>query len=162
MATASILFGSNMGNKDFIFAEACRHIINRCGALKGMSSAYVSEPWGFEADEWFLNRLVVIDTELVPDELVRRLLDIEVEMGRVRHPEIKGYTSRPIDLDLLYYDSQVLQTEWVTLPHPRLHLRRFTLLPLCELMPDFIHPVLQQSQTELLACCPDNAEVRKL
>ena len=161
MECCYILFGSNMGDKDALFAQACLLINNRCGQVVRVSAAYESEPWGFEADEWFLNRLIVIETELAPDELMRQLLDIEAELGRVRHPEIEGYTSRVVDLDILYYGNRVMQTPMVTVPHPRLHLRRFALMPLCELIPDFVHPVLQQTQRELLEACLDVMEVRK-
>jgi 2-amino-4-hydroxy-6-hydroxymethyldihydropteridine diphosphokinase len=161
MEKCYILFGSNMGDKSEIFEQACALINNRCGRIVAVSSAYESEPWGFEADEWFLNRLIVIETELAPDELMRQLLDIEAELGRVRHPEIEGYTSRVVDLDILYYGNRVMQTPMVTVPHPRLHLRRFALMPLCELIPDFVHPVLQQTQRELLEACLDAMEVRK-
>jgi 2-amino-4-hydroxy-6-hydroxymethyldihydropteridine diphosphokinase len=150
-----------MGDKSEIFEQACALINNRCGRIVAVSSAYESEPWGFEADEWFLNRLIVIETEFAPDELMRQLLDIEAELGRVRHPEIEGYTSRVVDLDILYYGNRVMQTPMVTVPHPRLHLRRFALMPLCELIPDFVHPVLQQTQRELLEACLDAMEVRK-
>ena len=114
------------------------------------SSAYITEPWGFEADEWFLNELLVVETDLEPDDLMDRLLEIETELGRVRHPEIPGYQSRAIDLDILYYGDRVIDTEKVTIPHPLLHLREFALKPLCEVIPDFIHPVFHLSQTQLL------------
>ena len=157
-----MLFGSNMGEKNAVFAQACLLINNRCGRVVRISAAYESEPWGFEADEWFLNRVIVLETELEPEELLRRLLDIEAELGRVRHPEIQGYTSRTADLDILYYGNQVIQTERLTVPHPRLHLRRFALLPMCEVAPEWVHPVLQMTQTELLQCCPDASIVREL
>ena len=100
------------------------------------SSAYITEPWGFEAEEWFLNELLVVETELEP--------------GRVRHPEVKGYCSRTVDLDILYYGDGIIQTEKVTIPHPKLHLRKFALMPLCEIIPDFLHPIFNLSQTQLL------------
>lgn len=161
MERCYILFGSNMGDKDQLFADACVLINNRCGRVMEVSSAYESEPWGFVADEWFLNRIIAVDTELDPEMLMQRLLEIEAELGRVRHPERKGYESRPIDLDILYFGDRVIQTEQLTVPHPRLHLRRFTLVPLCELIPDFIHPVLHLTQHELLQDCPDTSEVKK-
>lgn len=114
------------------------------------SSAYITEPWGFEADEWFLNELLVVETDLEPDDLMDRLLEIETELGRVRHPEKPGYQSRTVDLDILYYGDWVINTEKVTVPHPLLHLREFALKPLCEVIPDFIHPVFHLSQTQLL------------
>ena len=114
------------------------------------SSAYTTEPWGFEAEEWFLNELLVVETELDPDTLMDELLEIEAELGRVRHPEKKGYSSRTVDLDILYYGDQIINTEKVIVPHPRLHLRRFALEPLCEVIPDFLHPIFNLSQTQLL------------
>ena len=157
-----VLFGSNMGDKEAVFAQACQLINKRCGTVVKVSSAYESEPWGFEAEEWFLNRVVVVETELSPMDLLRQLLDIEKELGRVRHPEIQGYTSRTADLDLLYYDSRIIETEALTIPHPRLHLRRFALVPLCEVAPDFKHPVFKLTQKELLEHCQDDGVVREI
>ena len=155
MEKCYVLFGSNMGDKDQIFAKACLNINNRCGHVLEVSSAYESEPWGFEAKEWFLNRLIIVETELEPEAMMRQLLDVEAELGRVRHPEVEGYTSRTVDLDILYYGSRIVLTDCITIPHPRLHLRRFALLPLCELVPHFVHPAFNLTQTELLRRCAD-------
>ena len=162
MATAYVLFGSNMGDKSAIFAQARLLINDRCGRINQTSAPYESEPWGFVADEWFLNRVVVVETELGPEGLLLQLLGIERELGRVRHPEAKGYTSRTADLDLLYFGSMVIHTEALTVPHPRLHLRRFALVPMCELAPNLEHPLLKKTQTELLQLCPDDSIVRKI
>lgn len=162
METCYVLFGSNMGNKDWIFAQSCQLINNRCGRIVNVSSAYESEPWGFEADEWFLNRVIVLETELEPEDLLQELLEIERELGRVRHPGSVGYSSRPADLDLLYYGDRVMDTDVLTVPHPRLHLRRFALIPLCEVASELLHPVLQMTQKELLEQCPDTGIVRLL
>ena len=162
MGMCYVLFGSNMGDKEAVFTQACQLINKRCGTVVKVSSAYESEPWGFEAEEWFLNRVVVVETELSPMDLLRQLLDIEKELGRVRHPEIQGYTSRTADLDILYYGSRIIETEALTVPHPRLHLRRFALVPLCEVAPDFKHPIFKKTQKELLVQCPDEGVVREL
>lgn len=162
METCHILFGSNMGNKNEIFAQACLFINNRCGRIVAVSSAYESEPWGFEAEEWFMNRLISVETELEPEEMMQQLLGIEAELGRVRHPETDGYTSRTADLDILYYGSRIVVTGSLVVPHPRLHQRRFALLPLCEMVPQFVHPAFKLTQTELLERCPDTSEVRKI
>lgn len=114
------------------------------------SSAYTTEPWGFEAEEWFLNELLVVETELEPDDLMDALMGIEADLGRVRHPEQKGYCSRTVDLDILYYGDRIINTAKVSAPHPLLHLRKFALEPLCEVIPDFLHPVFNLSQTQLL------------
>lgn len=162
MERCLILFGSNMGDKNKIYAQAYLLINNRCGKIVAQSSAYESEPWGFEAKEWFLNRLIVVETELEPEAMMRQLLDIEAELGRVRHPETGGYTSRTADLDILYYGSRIVLTDSLTIPHPRLHQRRFALLPLCEVVPEFVHPAFNMTQTELLKRCFDFSEVRKI
>ena len=162
MERGYILFGSNMGDKEAIFAQACLLINNRCGQVVQISAAYESEPWGFEAKEWFLNRVIVVETELAPDELLCQLLEIERELGRIRHPEIQGYTSRTADLDLLYYGDRIIHTDTLTVPHPRLHLRRFALVPLCEVAPALVHPVFEMSQEALLQRCPDDSEVKLL
>jgi len=160
MERCYILFGSNMGDKDALFAQACLLINNRCGRVVQVSAAYESEPWGFEAEEWFLNRVIVVETEKGPEELLQQLLDIERELGRIRHPEIQGYTSRTADLDLLYFGHRVINTDILTVPHPRLHLRRFALVPMCEVAPEWVHPIFGRTQQELLQQCPDECVVR--
>ena len=162
METCYVLFGSNMGDKNQLFADACLLINNRCGRITATSSAYESEPWGFEAEEWFLNRLIVVETELDAEAMMRQLLAIEAELGRVRHPDAEGYSSRPIDLDILYFGSRIILTDMLTVPHPRLHRRRFALMPLCELIPDFVHPAFGLTQAEILRRCRDPFTVRKI
>ena len=157
-----ILFGSNLGDKNGIFNQACLYINNRCGQVVKVSAAYESEPWGFEAKEWFLNCVIVIETAMAPEDLMQQLLEIERELGRERHPEVEGYTSRIADLDILYYGDRIILTDTLTVPHPRLHRRRFALLPMCEVAPDLVHPALGLTQTELLARCPDTLVVRKM
>ena len=162
MTRSYILFGSNQGDKKGLLEQACSLINKRCGMLVERSSEYMTEPWGFEAEEWFLNRLIIVETELEPEEMMRQLLDIETELGRVRHPEAEGYTSRTADLDILYYGSRIVLTDSLTIPHPRLHERRFALLPLCEMVPQLVHPAFDFTQTELLRRCHDFSEVRKI
>lgn len=159
MTRCYLLFGSNQGDKRLLLEKACQLINIRCGMLVERSSEYLSEPWGFDAEEWFLNVLLVVETELDPDALMETLLDIEKELGRVRHPEKKGYSSRTVDLDILYYGDRIVRTEKVIAPHPRLHLRRFALMPLCELVPDFQHPEFGVSQKQLLENCSDSSKV---
>ena len=162
MENSYILFGSNLGDKNGIFNQACLYINNRCGQVVKVSAAYESEPWGFEAKEWFLNCVIVIETAMAPEDLMQQLLEIERELGRERHPEVEGYTSRIADLDILYYGDRIILTDTLTVPHPRLHRRRFALLPMCEVAPDLVHPALGLTQTELLARCPDTLMVRKM
>ena len=151
-----------MGDKKDIFNRACLFINNRCGHVEQVSAPYESEPWGFEADEWFLNQVIVIKTEMDPVDLMKQLLEIELELGRDRHSEVEGYVSRTADLDILYYGDRIILTDMLTVPHPRLHRRRFALLPLCEVAPNLIHPVFGLTQAELLARCSDTLVVRKI
>ena len=151
-----------MGDKESIFAQACLYINNRCGHVVKVSAAYESEPWGFESEGWFLNRVIVLETLMAPEDLLKELLEIERKLGRERHPEVEGYTSRTADLDILYYGQRVICTETLIVPHPRLHRRCFALLPMCEVAPDMIHPAFGRTQTELLERCPDTLAVRKL
>ena len=161
METYYVLFGSNQGDRQQLFAQASLLVEDRCGRIVQVSKAYESEPWGFEAEEWFLNRVIAVESELAPEEMLHQLLAIESELGRVRHPEIEGYTSRTADLDVLYYGNHIIQTESLTIPHPRLHLRRFALAPMCDVAPYWMHPVLHKTQVELLECCPDESVVRE-
>lgn len=162
MTRCYILFGSNQGDKMKLLEQACTLINNRCGMLVECSSPYTTEPWGFEADEWFLNELLVVETELEPDMLMDRLMAIEAELGRVRTPGKEGYSSRTVDLDMLYYGDRIVKTAKVTVPHPRLHLSRFALIPLCEVIPDFLHPEFNLSQEKLLEQCPDTSTTQPL
>lgn len=162
MIRCYLLFGSNQGDQESLLEQACIHIQNRCGMLVERSMPYYSEPWGFDSEHWFLNELLVIETELDPDTLMDTLMNIEEELGRVRHPEKQGYCSRTVDLDILYYGDRIVRTPKVTAPHPRLHLRRFALIPLCEVIPDFLHPEFNVSQMQLLEQCPDNSTVQLL
>lgn len=157
-----ILLGSNMGDRIGILETALGLILERCGEIVKKSPVYESEPWGFEAQQWFLNQVVIVKTALKPRQVMQALLDIEAELGRDRSQPHKGYSSRPIDLDVVYFGSQVLDDPFITVPHPRLHLRKFVLLPLNDVAPDFIHPVMNATNKSLLENCPDNLKVRML
>ena len=157
---AFILLGSNLGDREAILESAIDMIEERCGSVVLMSSLYESEPWGFETDDLFLNQAIGVETGLEPHDLLKELLQIEAELGRVRHENHEGYESRPVDLDVIYYDDMVIADEELIVPHPRLHQRRFVLAPLCEIAPDFIHPLFRESNRELLARCEDRLRVR--
>lgn len=157
-----ILMGTNMGDRVAYLDLACKMINERCGRIVKMSSLYESEPWGFETEQWFLNQLICVETEMKAESLLKELLDIEIVMGRDRTTVHEGYSSRPIDLDILYYGDDVINDANLTVPHPRLHLRRFALLPLCEVAPKMVHPILKVTNANLLKSCEDNSEVRIL
>jgi len=154
-----ILLGSNLGNREEQLQLATAEILRLCGDLLAKSSIYETKPWGFEDECDFLNQVIVIKTSQSPVNLLHQLLEIEIYLGRKR-TNSDGYISRNIDIDILYYGNIVVETEKLSIPHPRLHLRRFTLVPLFELMPDFIHPVLQKSHSELLQTLDDSSAVK--
>lgn len=160
--TVFVLVGSNVGDREMLVNQAVMKMADICGKVVAKSPVYESEPWGFEAEQWFLNQVVEIETELPPDDLMLRLLDIERDLGRDRTTPHEGYASRPMDLDILYFGSQIIETEYVTAPHPCLHQRRFALLPLCDLNPEMVHPRLKMTNAELLQMCQDNGVVKKM
>ncbi len=161
MHTIFILLGTNEGSRE----ENLRHAtdeINKNGIkITHCSSVYVSDPWGFTAQTNFLNQVIRGETHLKPEEILDMFLRTEEQMGRKRKKRI-GYSSRLIDIDLLFYDNLVMKTERLILPHPRLHERRFTLLPLAEIDKDFVHPVYQKKIWKLLEECPDTGKVHVL
>lgn len=156
-----LLLGSNLGDGRLLFRQVIDLLNERLGALVAQSALYQSLPWGFEHENDFLNQVLVLETTCSKEGVLQSCLQIETDLGR-RRKEQKGYSARIIDIDVLFVNEEVLESEHLTLPHPRLHLRKFTLLPLVELMPDFIHPVLGKSMQELLTACEDNSEVRKI
>ena len=160
--TVFILVGSNVGDCEMLVNQAVMRMADICGKVVAKSPVYESEPWGFECEQWFLNQVVKIETMLGPDELMKRLLAIELELGRDRVTPHEGYASRTMDLDILYFGNHIIETEYVTAPHPRLHLRRFALLPLCDLCPEMVHPRLKTTNAELLQMCQDNGVVKKM
>lgn len=160
MHSIIILLGSNQGNSKDLIIKAELLLQAQLGKCIKASSVYESEAWGFESETNFLNRVLVIETKLKPYEILGISLDIENELGRKRNT--KEYSSRTMDIDLLFYDDQIIEENDLEIPHPRLHLRRFTLAPLAEILPDFIHPKIKKTIRELLDSCTDNSNINKL
>jgi 2-amino-4-hydroxy-6-hydroxymethyldihydropteridine diphosphokinase len=152
-----ISLGSNMGDRLLYLQMACDMIGAHCGLIINESSVYETEPWGFESQMSFYNQVVHISTNLDPVQLIGKLLNIEMDLGRSRSAE--GYQSRTIDIDILYYDALVLNQPALIIPHPRLHLRRFVLEPLCEIASDYRHPILKQTNSDLLKLLDDTLSV---
>jgi 2-amino-4-hydroxy-6-hydroxymethyldihydropteridine diphosphokinase len=128
--------------------------------IENCSRVYQTAAWGNTNQDDFFNAVVKVSTELNPHELLNTLLGIEKILGRQRGAQ--PWQPRTIDLDVLYYDDAVIVDEKLQIPHPYLHQRRFTLIPLTELDADFIHPVLNQSNQQLLLQCSDNSEVYQI
>lgn len=159
MNTAWLLTGSNMGMREDYLSAAKREIGLQCGTVQKESSIYETAAWGKTDQPAFLNQALEIITPLNARQLIRRLLKIEKQLGRIREEK---YGPRLIDIDILMYGDEIHQYDLLKLPHPELPNRRFALLPLAEIAADVIHPVLQQSIYRLLAICPDPLEVKKL
>jgi 2-amino-4-hydroxy-6-hydroxymethyldihydropteridine diphosphokinase len=151
--------GSNLGNRENNLEQAVARIEEHIGQVLKSSSIYITEPWGFKAEEEFLNIVVKIGTKLTPSGILGRILMIESLLGRVR--DRKKYSSRLIDIDILLYEDKIVEEEILKIPHPLLHKRKFVLVPLCEIEPELIHPVLKKSLADLLASCEDKSEVKK-
>ncbi|MDR3184956.1 MAG: 2-amino-4-hydroxy-6-hydroxymethyldihydropteridine diphosphokinase [Prevotellaceae bacterium] len=155
-----LLLGSNMGNREAMLREACALLAAQAGTVTGQSGYYESEPWGFEAATWFVNQAVQVETALGPAQLLHAIQRIERQLGRVRPTSPGAYASRPIDIDILFYGHDVIHTQELVVPHPLLPRRRFALLPLCELAPGFVHPLLRATVASLLLRCNDRGAVR--
>jgi 2-amino-4-hydroxy-6-hydroxymethyldihydropteridine diphosphokinase len=134
-----ILSGSNLGNRRLLLAEAVKKLEVLSQLPVTGSLLYESEPWGFDAEQSFLNQAVIIHAELLPDEVLKELLNIENTLGRQRIDN-GSYESRTIDLDILLADELVIADSDLQVPHPRMHLRRFVLVPAAEIAGDWIHP----------------------
>lgn len=157
MSAAYILLGSNIEDRRQ-YLEKAQERIKDLGIIFQKSSVYETAAWGNENQPDFLNQVICLETSLRPVDLLRSLLKIEKEMGRKR---LEKWGSRIIDLDILYFDAEVIEHEDLKIPHPYLHHRRFTLLPLCEIASDFLHPSLQKTNQELLDMCTDKLTVIK-
>ncbi len=151
--------GSNLGNRRAHYQKALALIaaLPKTRIVKS-SSLYESEPIG-EAKNWYVNGVIEVETDFSPQQLLRRLQEIEQGMGRKRTPQTKKWTSRKIDLDILLFDNQVIESPSLTIPHRELHKRRFVLLPLCELAPHLTHPRLGMTITDLLVGLKDGKRV---
>ncbi len=160
MAKLFLLLGGNLGDKNQIFSDARKRLEEELGPIVQLSSVYETEPWGFESEDLFWNQVVVIETALDPIDVLKHTKAIELELGRIR--KAARYTSRLIDIDLLFYDALVFHEPNLELPHPRMIDRRFVLEPLAEVAADFIHPVFQQSIVALLEDCSDELAVKRL
>lgn len=156
MHNSTLLLGGNIGDTEALLNEAINHI-SKLGVITKKSKIYASEAWGFESDNNFLNIAIIIKTNFSAEDLLSKLQKIEAEMGRIRLGN--GYASRTMDIDIIFYDNIIINSDKLEIPHPRLHERMFTLKCLMDILPDYNHPVLNKSITELTKSCTDNIKV---
>lgn len=159
MEAVYLLTGSNLGDRLDNLKKAKEYIEQACGRIITYSSIYQTAAWGKTDQPDFLNQVIELRTALNPEELLRSVLSIEKELGRVRKEK---WGERIIDIDILYFGSRIVQSDTLLLPHPSIAQRRFVLAPLCEIAPGFVHPVVNKSNEQLLLICKDILPVKKL
>ena len=156
-AKAFVALGANLGEREAQIDRALLFLAARGIATARRSSLYLTEPVGGPPQDWYVNAVAELDGAPSPEALLLACLEVERAMGRVR--TVKD-GPRTIDIDLLLHGSLIRHTEGLVLPHPRMHLRRFVLVPLCEIAPRAVHPGFGLTASELLARCPDPSLVR--
>lgn len=137
-------FGSNLGDREEYILSAYKLLEKELGELIKKSSFIETSPWGFESEHSFINSVAVFETKKTPLEALEICNKIEKELGRQRNPKHKGYQNRTIDIDILFYEDIVLDSPTLKIPHPLIAERDFVLIPLKEILPNLIHPVLKK------------------
>jgi len=159
MAKIYFLLGGNLNNRERILSEAILKMRLEIGEMISASFLYETEPWGFEHEQNFLNQVVVFESELPAIKILDTTQQIEKDLGRVRKKN--QYSERTIDIDILFYEDQIISTDRLVVPHPGIQERLFALVPLLDVAPDLIHPIELKSIKELHAQCLDKMEVKK-
>ncbi len=153
-----LLLGGNTGNRAHTLQQARQHIEVKAGSILRASALYETAAWGKTDQPHFLNQVLQLQTSLAAAPLLQVLLSIENAMGRIR---TEKNAPRPIDIDILFFNNEVISQPGLVIPHPQLQHRRFVLIPLRELAPNHLHPVLQQNIRQLLHSCTDTLDVKK-
>ena len=155
--TCYLLLGGNLGDRLQKLTQAREKLAQEVGNFLGQSAIYETAAWGVTDQPSFLNQVLHLETALPPLELLFKINQIEADLGRQRH---ERWHARTIDIDILYYANEVMDSQRLTLPHPQLHHRKFTLIPLAEIAPTLVHPILKKNNLELLQACDDECTVQ--
>ncbi len=153
-----LLLGSNLGNSFVQLSKALAHIEKQIGPVNRRSGLYTTAAWGNTKQPHFLNQVIIVETTLTALETMQAILQIEKKMGRIR--TLKN-APRIIDIDILFFNKDIIDLEQLTIPHPQIQNRRFVLVPLNQLSPNLRHVVLKKSVHQLLMHCPDKLNVKK-
>ncbi len=159
MNTAYLCLGGNIGDREASMRLAVTKINELAGATILASSFYETEAWGVTGQQAYLNCCIAVETKLSAGELITLLLTIEKELGRTRDLW-QTYEPRTIDIDILFFNKDIITQDHLIVPHPRLHLRKFVLIPLNEIASKFLHPVLNKTIFNLLEECKDASSVK--
>ena len=159
MNTTYLLLGSNMGNSREKLVQTRQHITKQIGKIIRESGIYSTAAWGNTDQPDFLNQVIVVETVLAAPATMQTNLAIEKKMGRIR--SVKN-APRTIDIDILFFNKEIIVQPDLVIPHPEIPNRRFVLIPLNELSANFIHPVLKKTIHQLLRVCPDTLAVKKI
>ncbi|NJK87482.1 MAG: 2-amino-4-hydroxy-6-hydroxymethyldihydropteridine diphosphokinase [Bacteroidales bacterium] len=160
MNSIYLIFGGNLGDRHQNILKARNFIQNELGRIIRYSSVYETEPWGFDHEQSFLNQVAEVQSLLSAEEMLKKIKNFEEISGKGKRETV--YLPREIDVDILFFNREFINMPELTVPHPRLHERRFVLEPLNEIIPDFIHPVMKKSISQLLEECSDQKWVKKL
>lgn len=158
MNKAFLLIGGNTGRRQDYLGKARNGIEDICGKILQASPVYETAAWGLEDQPSFLNQVLEIETGLKAPGLLRNVLSLEETLGRRREAK---YGPRVIDIDILFFNNEAINTEGLTVPHPQMPYRRFVLVPLNDIAPQKLHPLLKKSVAQLLDECPDHLPVQK-
>jgi 2-amino-4-hydroxy-6-hydroxymethyldihydropteridine diphosphokinase len=159
MNVTYLCLGGNIGDRKKAIYLALLQISQQIGEITLQSKIYETEAWGVKNQQAYLNQCIEVKTLLNSTELIHKLLHIEKELGRER-TESETYEPRTIDIDILFYNNDMIDTPLLTVPHPRLHLRKFVLIPLNEICSTYLHPVFNKTTFSLLSLCEDQSKVK--
>jgi 2-amino-4-hydroxy-6-hydroxymethyldihydropteridine diphosphokinase len=149
--------GSNLGDS-FLILQNAYDLLKKVSQKHESSNLYQSPPWGFESDNDFLNCCVYLETTLALNDFHSNCKEVEMALGKSTLPK-NSYEDRLVDIDILFWNELSIESERLNIPHPRLHLRNFVLLPLLDLNPELIHPKMNLSIEELYLCSPDSSDI---
>lgn len=154
-----LLLGANLGDKIATLRNAIEEIKKNIGEISLISHLYETAAWGVEDQPTYYNQVIVCSTNHSSETLLKNTQSIENRLGRVRKEK---WGARIIDIDILFIENEIIDTETLKVPHPFIQERRFTLEPLVEILPNFIHPILKKTNKDLLLHCKDPLKVEKL